>query len=51
MFLFFTGRWQLNVFSSHTMVFKYVKLVKRPTQKSKQVYFFSHCFGNSNSYV
>ena len=40
MFLFFTGRWQLNVFSSHTMVFKYVKLVKRPAQKVSNYTFF-----------
>ena len=38
-------------FLSHTIVFKYAKLVKRPAEKSKQQCLFSHCFGNSNSCV
>ena len=40
-----------NMFSSHTIVFKYVKLAKKAYGNSKQLYFFSHCFGNSNSCV
>ena len=36
-FLFLTGNWQLNVFSSHTIVFKNVKLVKRPAQKKQAI--------------
>ena len=39
------------MFSSHTIVLKDVKLAKRHVEKSKQLYLFSHCFGNSNSYV
>ena len=44
------GNGQLNLFSSHNIEFKYIKLVKRLVQ-DKQLYLFSHCFGNSNSCV
>ena len=33
------------------MIFKYLKLVKKPVQKSKQLVLFFHCFGSSNSCV
>ena len=45
-FLLFTGNWQLNVLSSHTIVSKY-KTGKKACAKIKQLYLFSHCFGNS----
>ena len=51
MFLFFLGYWQLDVFSSDTMVFKCIRLIRRPAQKSKILYLFSFCSGNSNSCV
>ena len=41
--------WVNNVFSSHIIVFKYVKLVKRLGQKRKQLFSLSYFFGTSNS--
>ena len=39
------------MFPRQTIVFKYVKLVKKSAQKSKQLCLFPHCFGNSYSWV
>ena len=36
-FLLFTGNSQLNLFSSHPMIFKYVKLVERPAPHSLEI--------------
>ena len=42
-FIFFTGNWQLNVFLSQTIVFNYVKLVKKSMDKkvSNYTYFLN----------
>ena len=51
-FLFFTNSWQLNGFSSHTIAFNYVKLVRRLAQKNQAIIIAAlHCYGNSNSCV
>ena len=41
---FFRGDLELTVFLSNAIVFKYQKLLKKPTQKSQQLYLFSLCF-------
>ena len=45
------GKLKLNLFSGYTIVFKYIKLAKRPAQESKRLYLLLHSFGNSNSCV